>query len=162
MQKFFLSFLFFIANTGYSQWPATTNYKPVNNDPKLLWIEFGVGLIGPGPGLDLKLTYSWGINSIATKGIIAAAFSPGGSGPGGTIEEIGLYYGRQNFTRSTLARIAAGISYFHGVHDYGQEIHSFGIGVEGEAMLKSVYIGTSLVFTLMFMPHFLYAGILLN
>jgi hypothetical protein len=152
------------ASVAYCQFSSspTGPLSPENNDPKLFWVDFGAGLVGPGIGLDLKFVYSWGSSSLSAKGVAAAAYSPGGGGPGGTINEVGLYYGRQNFNRSTLARFAAGISYFKGDYDYAKKINTFGMGAEGEIMLKSSPIGISLMATVMLMPKFIYAGILVN
>lgn len=135
----------------------------ISDSKRLYWVTVGVGGNGIGIAGLLKANVAIGVESFIAKYLTSAAYSPGGTGPGGNMREYGLYYGRQFFRDAIIGRVALGISYLDGSRNYAQDkIHTFALGGEAELILQGQAFGLGISFFANAAPKYLFGGISLN
>ena len=173
MQKFLLIIIVCTTATNiYSQTSLTSDNVIVTKriadslieDTRLCWVTGGIGIHSLGASFITKLTYSWGNTNLSAKYAGASCFCLGSDGGNNNhLEEIGIFYGKQEFTRGILGRFAAGISYVPEARTYGKEVRGFGVGGESEIIFKASPIGIGLMLSTLVVPFRFWAiGVTLN
>lgn len=134
--------------------------KNRKNEQTLIWGTVGYGVIAPGFGGLLRLAYGWDdVSSVSTR-IVGATTIDFFNLPN-DITEYSFFYGRYLIDDFYMLRAAAGPAYFK--RNLPSTVYRrFGIGIEGEAMLKFKFIGFGLMFTYLFAKDISLPGFTVN